>query len=721
MIVKHMPNFRWCHLAGIISVLVLQTLLIPKTAAAENWALLVGINDYRVINDLRLAEGDATRMKESLIKYAGFKDENTRLLVGKSATKKGIRLAFKEVLIDRVKPGDKALFYFSGHGVQIADKTGQEEDGKDEMLCAQDSAMHTYTFVRDNELGKWMDQVDTTNKIVILDCCHSGTATRALIGFGEQSENIPRVKAFYPGPNVEIRESTLEEMRQYDPDLTEADLAMLTDAGSRGADNSSGFEAAISGCRDDQVSMESPSVGGGVLTNYIIESLRSADSDINSDGIVTVDELWESARRRIQKKGWRQEPQFNGTKGTPIIGETNPVGQDSSSSPPVESTTSPIPIPPQNPPSQVMQVSGQDLQLSIGSDDGVTRGSIYAVSDTKGNKKATIRITYVEPVSARAQTVDQQTPVQAGDKIELEKHYVESEDLLLFVENLQADGAQAKALAKSLRSALVSELGKIGNLRLIERNEAPDRILAGQVSVADNGRFQVRLRLINVNIGNSTQDRSLHIGSGQVQAAVKTFLADTEVQGQKVDGLASLIRASYVLKALAKIENPKPGFQVNVTLDKGDLGKYQIGDTVDISMQPSRDCYVYVLDIGSSGKINLLFPSEFEPDNFLRKGQQYTIPSTDEYAIELGGPPGEERVKVIATTQKIPLDKLNPEDMDSPIKTYATNAPELLELSMRDLSLRPRNKWVTETVMFTVGKPVVYAGSRDPLDLSILE
>ena len=717
MIVKHMPNFGWRHLAGVITVLALQALLIPKTATAANRALLIGIDDYRVINDLRLAEGDATRMRESLIKYAGFKDENTRLLLGKSATKKGIRQAFKEVLIDRVKPGDKALFYFSGHGVQIADKTGQEEDGKDEMLCAQDSAMHTYyTFVRDNELGKWMDQVNTTNKIVILDCCHSGTATRALIGFGEQSENIPRVKAFYPGPNVEIRESTFEEMRQYDPDLTEAALAMLTDAGSRGADNSSGFEAAISGCRDDQVSMESPSVGGGVLTNYIIESLRSADSDIDSDGIVTVDELWESARRRIQKKGWKQEPQFSGAKGTPIIGEAAPVEQDSNNSPPVESATSPIAVP-----SQVVQVSDQDLQLSIGSDDGVTRGSVYAVSDTQGNKKATVRITYVEPVSARAQIVDQQTPVKAGDKIELEKHYVESEDLLLFVENLQADSAQEKALAKSVRSVLISELGKIGNLRLIERDEAPDRVLAGQVSAADNGRFQIQLRLINVNIGNSTQDRSLRIGTDQVPAAIKTFLANTEVQGQKVDGFASLIRASYVLKALARIENPKPAFQINVTLDKGDLGKYQIGDAVEISMQPSRDCYVYVLDIGSSGKINLLFPSEFEPDNFLRKGQQYTIPSTDEYAIELGGPPGEERVKVIATTQKIPLDKLNPENMDSPIKTYTTNAPELLELSMRDLSLRPRNKWVTETVMFTVGKPVVYAGSRDPLDLSMLE
>ena len=48
MIGKHMPNFRWRHLAGVISVLALQALLIPKTATAANRALLVGIDDYRV-------------------------------------------------------------------------------------------------------------------------------------------------------------------------------------------------------------------------------------------------------------------------------------------------------------------------------------------------------------------------------------------------------------------------------------------------------------------------------------------------------------------------------------------------------------------------------------------------------------------------------------------------------------------------------------------------
>ena len=139
---------------------------------------------------------------------------------------------------------------------------------------------------------------------------------------------------------------------------------------------------------------------------------------------------------------------------------------------------------------------------------------------------------------------------------------------------------------------------------------------------------------------------------------------------KRVEGFASLLRASYVQKALVNLENPKPKFAINVTLDKGDLATYNVGETVEISMKPTRDCYVYVLDIGSSGKINLLFPSEYEPNNFLKKGQEYTIPSTDEYAIELGGPIGDERIKVIATTRKIPVDQLRPENISSPIKTY---------------------------------------------------
>ena len=680
-------------------------------ACAENWALLVGIDDYKVINpDLRFCESDAERMKNAIIKYADFKPENIKMLLGAKATKTGVKRAVKEWLIENAKPGDKVLFYFSGHGVQIPDPTKQEEDGKDELLCAYNSARHSYTFIRDNELGKWMDQINTEEKIVFLDCCHSGTATRALVGFGEQLDNVPRVKAYYPGPEFAIRESTIDEIKEYDAEITEAELF---GGETRGVGRDTGGETSISGCRDDQVSLESPAVEGGVLTNYLIESIGAPKTDTNGDGVVTVYELWTETRKRIEKKGWKQDPQYYGNDKVALIGKHGDPDE-----------------PDAEYPDKVVQVSEGLVQLSIGSDTGVTRGSIYAVYDSAyaagdpaGKRPTELRITAVAPTVSHAVPIKASEAVFVGDVVVEERHFIESTDLLLLIEPIKAEDTGAETIAVQLTEKIKQKVQTLPHVKLVDANEAPDRILVG--TAASSGyRFEVSLRLINVNIGNSTEAHTLKMRTNQIDAAVNTFFTDytMEKKGEKqrVEGFASFIRASYVLKTLAGIENPKPGFAINVTLDKGDLATYNIGEAVEISMQPERDCYVYVLDIGSSGKINLLFPSEFEPDNFLKKGQKYTIPSTDEYTIGLGGPPGDERVKVIATTQKIPLDRLNPEDMESPIKTFVANAPELLEVSMKDLRLKHRNKWSTATVMFTVGKPLVY-GKKDPVEIGALE
>ncbi|MCZ6678921.1 MAG: caspase family protein [Candidatus Poribacteria bacterium] len=701
-------------LSGVLYSMILGG---AQPVVAENWALLVGIDDYKMISpDLRFCESDAKRMREAIVKYADFKSENIKMLLGSEATKKNIRKTIKQWLINNVKHGDKMFFYFSGHGVQIPDPTNREEDGKDELLCAYDSARHSYTFIRDNELGKWMDQIQTDEKIVILDCCHSGTATRGMVSFGEESDNVPRVKAYYPDPTSAIRESTLDEIKTYDPEITEAELA---DAGTRAVGGDQGGETSISGCRDDQVSLESPAVEGGVLTNYIIESLRSRQTDANGDGVVTVHELWTETRKRIQKKGWQQDPQYYGNDKVAIIGRFMDTTGEEPDPPESEIGTAVADYH-----GQVTQVSEDSIQLSIGSDDGVTRGSIYAVKTPAGEGKVQLRISAVKPTMSYAQRVEGSEAIRVGDSVVEERHFVESEDLLLLIESIKPKDNGAKTVARQLTERVKQEVQKLSNVKLVDANQAPDRILAG-TATSSGGRFEVSLRLINVNIGNSTQAHTLQMRADQVDAAAKTFFTDHEIsagygESQRVEGFASLIRASYVLKALVKLENPKPGFAINVTLDKGDLATYDIGETVEISMEPERDCYVYVLDIGSSGKINLLFPSEFEPNNFLKKGQKYTIPSTDAYAIELSGPPGEERVKVIATAQKIPLDRLNPENMDSPIKTYVTSAPALLQLSMKDLSLKPRNTWATETVLFTVGNPQVYA-TRDPLELGALE
>ena len=159
--------------------ILLLLLLAVTISNAEDAAVIVGINNYSIIKpDLKYGEGDATLMKETFIKYLGIKEESIKMLLGKEATRRGIEYAIKDWLKSRVNPGDKAIFYFSGHGMQFDDLNGDEADSKDELLCPYDSGMLDVSFIKDDYLNSWLKEVNTDFKLVILDCCHSGTGTK---------------------------------------------------------------------------------------------------------------------------------------------------------------------------------------------------------------------------------------------------------------------------------------------------------------------------------------------------------------------------------------------------------------------------------------------------------------------------------------------------------------------------------------------------------------
>ena len=72
-----------CWSVLLLSVFCTITTLSAPSAHAENWALLVAVNDYRSISpDLRYCESDAIRMKNALMKYADFEAENIKMLLG---------------------------------------------------------------------------------------------------------------------------------------------------------------------------------------------------------------------------------------------------------------------------------------------------------------------------------------------------------------------------------------------------------------------------------------------------------------------------------------------------------------------------------------------------------------------------------------------------------------------------------------------------------------
>ncbi|MDA2918884.1 caspase family protein [Desulfobacterota bacterium AH_259_B03_O07] len=86
-------------------------------------ALLVGINDYKGISDLRGCLNDVTNMRNILKTYLGFTNKDIRVLVDDRATKENILYRLKW-MVKKAKPGDSLYFTFRGMVLRFV--TGME-------------------------------------------------------------------------------------------------------------------------------------------------------------------------------------------------------------------------------------------------------------------------------------------------------------------------------------------------------------------------------------------------------------------------------------------------------------------------------------------------------------------------------------------------------------------------------------------------------------------
>ncbi len=94
------------------------------------------------------------------------------------------------------------------------------------------------------------------------------------------------------------------------------------------------------------------------------------------------------------------------------------------------------------------------------------------------------------------------------------------------------------------------------------------------------------------------------------------------------------------------------GLEVKLWTDKGDqTPTYFVGERIYISFTVTKDSYLVLYDIDSTGNVNILFPNPYHPDNLVRKGRVYTIPG-DNYKHDLfiKGPTGEEILFVVASS-----------------------------------------------------------------------
>lgn len=154
----------------------------PQTRSAEprRRALLVGINDYP--DPAACLEGcvnDVFLMSE-LLQECQFQPEQIRICLNDRATAQGIRERLEWLVAD-AGPGDELVFFYSGHGAQLATYgDGDAVDHKDETLVPYDFDWTPEHSVVDDQIFNLYSQLPyDTRLVLIFDCCHSGGIHRS--------------------------------------------------------------------------------------------------------------------------------------------------------------------------------------------------------------------------------------------------------------------------------------------------------------------------------------------------------------------------------------------------------------------------------------------------------------------------------------------------------------------------------------------------------------
>ena len=182
-----------------------------------------------------------------------------------------------------------------------------------------------------------------------------------------------------------------------------------------------------------------------------------------------------------------------------------------------------------------------------------------------------------------------------------------------------------------------------------------------------------------------TNRRKITIGCCGMLAALVAFADPGEAQTPEERQLT--ISQTGILGVQAQ-----PGTQVNpltVTawVDHRD-NTYAFGEQVQLFVQTNKDAYVTVLNVDPTGATTVLFPNQYQSNNWVPANTVVRVPDpASSLAITVSGPVGAELIKVIASTEPRPPFEASRLAQPGPYRRLATSAAETaraLQLAMND-------------------------------------
>ncbi|BAY23166.1 extracellular ligand-binding receptor [Calothrix sp. NIES-2100] len=249
------------------------------------YALLIGMSEYesQKINNLSGVVKDIEAMQRVLENsgIGGF-DEVKFLSSPDSDT---MRSEIEQLFMEKCQKDDVVLLYFSGHGYRhedgnlffISRNTQVNPQGFPRIGTAVDAK-----FIHQN----YMSRSKSKRQVLILDCCFSGAFAE-----GMSAKDVA---------NLSIKNEIREQL------------------GGEG-------RAVLTSSTATQQSFEDS--GGGVYTRYLVEGIEKGAADSDNDGFITVAELHEYAKRKVQEAKPAMKPEIFAVKeGYTIRLAKAPVG-----------------------------------------------------------------------------------------------------------------------------------------------------------------------------------------------------------------------------------------------------------------------------------------------------------------------------------------------------------------------------------------------------------
>ena len=261
--------------------------------AAANRALVVGIDTYAEPRLSFQLQGASKRDSDQIVRLLqaslGFAPEDIRMLRDGAATKAAI-LAGIRTWLGSTGPGDRAFFYFVGHGHFTKDLDGDEPDGLDETLVPHDarvvvkgSQAEIENMILDDELFEAFNRLKGVKVTAVFDSCHSGTVTRAIGGArvnpSARTPQLMQLTRSITDPGVKEQKAA---GGMSDP-AGEVDLTLWT---------------AVSPTLLALIEEDAAPDFRGVFTTALAEGIERGVADANRNGVISNQELLDFVREQ---------------------------------------------------------------------------------------------------------------------------------------------------------------------------------------------------------------------------------------------------------------------------------------------------------------------------------------------------------------------------------------------------------------------------------------